>query len=48
MQEVLLRYRQQEVGPVLVAAWYNGDNYIPNGVIYILYIFYKPILWPLY
>ena len=37
--------RQQEVGPVLVSARYNGDFYIPNGVIYMYYIYFISLFY---
>ena len=38
MSPVEFKDRQQEVGPILVAAQYNGDYHISNGVIYMYYI----------
>ena len=40
-----LKDRQQEVGPVLVAARYNGDYYIPNGVIYMYYLYFISLFY---
>ena len=45
---MFLKDRQQEEGPVLVAARYNEDYYIPNGVIYMYYICFISLFYGRY